>query len=166
MLKAKKVLGNRIQIYTRHPSYDNLKKLLPRLNFKVVARFGSTTDVSHSVSNGGKTIEINEVSGVRNSASKLLMKKCFDEAGISHAIWFRNTPEGLRENNGNIVDETKLPYPLIIKSFTGSRGVGNYYIENHEEFVKFKSSHDLNNYIIEKYYTYLKEYRIHVTRDG
>ena len=71
-------------VCSRHPSHSILRaknQTLPLLPFRSVIRLGSTT-----VSDG--RLEINTVEAVKNSASKLLMKEKFTEAGVQTARWY------------------------------------------------------------------------------
>ena len=162
----KKILTNhKFQILTRHPSYAELRKNLPRMPFKLIARFGSTTEVADAISKGGKTLEINEIKAIRNSASKLLMKKCFTSAGVKTANWFtvRAGKICIADDQNKIIVQDKLPYPLIVKSHHGSRGEGNSFIKDQSELTRFMSSRDMSNYIIEEYMTSMRrEYRLHI----
>ena len=62
-----------------------------------------------------------------------------------------------------------LGFPCIIKHVHSSRGKGIYMINNKEELNAFydkRTNGKLCEYIIEKYYNYTREYRLHVTKDG
>lgn len=102
--------------------------------------------------------EINTVEACKTSNDKYLMKHAFDEHNVKTAQWwtFDNT------------DEFNENYPLIIKHIHSSKGKGIYYIQNAEEMTEFINSHNsnLNNYIIEKYHKYVREYRLHVDKFG
>lgn len=137
----------------------------------IVLRLGSTTPLEK---NNPKAIEINSIEGVQNSSSKLRMKRCFENANISHAKWYtfaNRTNDGdyvFRSNNNkerdNNVSISNLPYPIIVKSFNGSRGRGNYKFDSVGQFKEWLQRNDPNNYIVEKYYSYLREYRLHVSQ--
>lgn len=159
--------GYRMMVLTRHGSYAELKSKLPRLPFQTVSRFGSTTVLEDVVSKGGKRVEINEISAVKNSASKLLMKKCFTEQNVKTAEWWfykgveNSLCSGMDNSKQNKFSE--LPYPVIVKSFFGSRGEGNYMMQSEQELINFYKTHDIKNYIVEKYLTnYNREYRLHI----
>lgn len=165
----KKTNGYSPLVLTRHSTHFNLRKLLPKLPFRTVIRLGSTTVVEDAVSKGGNRIEINEIKGVKNSANKLLMKQCFTNAGIPTPDWYTSDKVNfyVQGKKDKIIKITELKFPLIVKSLTGSRGVGNHFIETVEDLKRFITGHDMQNYIIEKYLTgYNKELRIHVTEDG
>lgn len=155
-----KVATFRPQIRSRHPSHECLRGTLPRLPFPSVIRFGSTTVLPDVVSKGGRRVEVNTVEAVTKSANKLLMKQAFAEHEVKTAIWFRTASvEELRRffnEHGQIV----------AKSFFGSRGEGNTFINSIEELNRFILANTINNFVFEKYYNYVREYRLHVTAEG
>lgn len=158
-------------ILSRHPSHSVLRKkanTLPRFPFRSVIRFGSTTDVVDSVSNGGRRIEINTVEAVRNSASKLRMKKCFTKAGVRTAAWWVHS-EGLyflSKNSNARTHIGDLPYPIVTKHHFGSKGKGNTLIKSREEFEQWMVGKTMSNYIYEQFANYALEYRLHVSKQG
>jgi len=181
MIKLKKKLTKKVSTLTsfrpmirsRHPSHDVLRKNLPLLPFRSVVRLGSTT----TITDGKQRVECNTVQSVKNSASKLLMKQCFTRVGVKTADWwtYPNTHNvftaHVYENGGRgyftgATDIINLPYPIICKSLHGSRGEGNSLVKNQQELETFIQNKTLSNYIFEKYYTYSREYRIHVTNEG
>lgn len=103
--------------------------------------------------------EINTVEACKTSNDKFLMKLAFAEHDVKTAEW-----SGL--NNPLFIEEFQGPY--IIKHIHSSKGKGIYYIQNAEEMTEFINSHNsnLNNYIIEKYHKYVREYRLHVDKFG
>lgn len=149
-------------VNSRHPSHASLRRTLPNFPFRVLIRLGSTKTVQEAYP--GKTSEqlarvkqINSIQGVKNSSSKLLMKQCFDRAQVKHAQWSDGT---------NDVTLNNLSFPIVAKSHYGSRGEGNTKLNTLQEFESWKRGKTLSNYIFEKFYTYSKEYRLHVTNDG
>jgi hypothetical protein len=171
MLLKKQKTSFKTLVLSRHPSHNILRTNLKRLPFRSLIRLGSTT-----VKNDFKRIECNSVQSVKNSASKLLMKQCFTKASVKTADWFifnntfnKNGNESNRfrqQGSNNDVSIINLPYPIICKHVYGSRGEGNSLVNNPEEFEKWMRGKTLSNYIFEKYYTFTKEYRLHVTEDG
>ena len=153
-------MGFKIQIRSRHGSHKNLRKegFLPLLKVKSVVRFGSTTELKDVISNGGNRVELNSVQSIKNSSSKLLMKKCFSENDIKTANW-------IYTDNINEVIE-KINFPVISKHIFGSRGTGNRKHDNKEELLEWITNRNIKNYIFEGYYPYSREYRLHVTKDG
>jgi glutathione synthase/RimK-type ligase-like ATP-grasp enzyme len=164
----------RPQIRSQHPSHDILRGTLDRVNKRVVIRLGSTTTLQAiygerlTPTQLGNVIEINKVEAVKNSANKLLMKQKFTEAGVETAIWYQNIDGKFIINNNvnEIITIDNLPYPIISKSLHGSRGNGNIKHDTQAQLEAWMRGKDLSNYIFEKFYTYSKEYRIHVTNDG
>lgn len=140
-------------VFTRHPSHSKLRTELPLLPTRSVVRLGSTTIKE----DGRERVEINTVQSIKNSANKLLMKKCFVASGVKTADWF---------TEGNLTTWASDKYPIIAKSLYGSRGKGNTLINNQEELNQFLTGKTQSNYIFEKYYKYSREYRLHVTDDG
>ena len=169
MNKLKKYKLFRPLILSRHPSHSILRaknKTLPLLPFRSVIRLGSTT-----VSDG--RLEINTVEAVKNSASKLLMKQKFTEAGVKTANWYTFS-NYLFYPNGDLTlggtDQTRgietIEYPIVAKSLFGSRGIGNTKINNQEELEAWLPNKNLNNYIFEEFVKMTREYRLHVTKFG
>lgn len=156
-------------ILSRHPSHNLLRSKLPKLPFRSLIRLGSTT----TPSDGKKRVEINSIKGIINSSNKLLMKECFNKAEVPTADWFTysetvsDVPMFLDKQTKNLINITELPFPLLSKHVKGSRGTGNIL---HKDPVDLKNwlitKDNLKDYIFEKYYTYNREYRLHVTKNG
>lgn len=166
----------RPRIRSRHPSHATLRsrngKKLKLLPFKSVVRFGSSYVAKDSIENGGNRVELNSVESIKNSSNKALMKKCFERDNVTTADWWMitNTTEGYRfqkGTNSDIITIEELSYPLVTKHIFGSRGTGNKKHDNVESLTQWLSNKtNLDNYIIEKYYSYNREYRLHVTENG
>lgn len=160
----KKLTAFRPLLFSRHPSHTILRTDLPLLPFRTVIRMGSTTPHMR------ERIECNTIQAVKNSASKLLMKQCFTRANVKTAEWWKYNLEGNIFISKNIGDRgtsrADLPYPIIAKSLHGSRGEGNTKLDTQEALTSWMVGKTLSNYIFEKFYTYSKEYRIHVTSQG
>jgi carbamoylphosphate synthase large subunit len=144
-----------------------------------VIRLGSTTEIDDSLSSGGSRIEINKVAAIQNSMSKLRMKNCFTQAGVTTAEWFELDTGGVlckvdavTSQTGKIirtltqVANLNETLPLVAKHVYGSRGTGNYLLKTREEFDAFVAKHRGGNYIYERFHDYNREYRLHVTSDG
>lgn len=157
LLKKKKLTAFRPTVFSRHPSHNILRSMLPLMPFRSLVRLGSTTDKEDTVTNGGKRIEINTIQAVKNSASKLMMKQCFAEAGVKTADWWQLLQES---------ETSDLPYPIVAKHIFGSRGTGNTLLKDEESLQQWKVGKNLSNYIFEKYYNYGLEFRLHITEDG
>ena len=152
-----------LKIRTKNHTAQPLKNLI-EVNGRAVFRLGSITPTEEIFPRGvalnKPIIEINTAESCHNSGDKILMKDCFTAYDVKSAEW-------------NVLSHTDsnswLYYPAIIKHKNSCKGKGIYYIENEDclhSFIDNKSKNELNNYIIEKYYNYSKEYRLHVTKDG
>ena len=107
---------------------------------------------------GRPVIEINTVESCHNSGDKILKKQCFDRSNVKTAEWWLlSDPDILILPSG---------YPLIIKHKNSAKGEGIYFINTQEELQEFILSHNVRDYICERYAGYQKEYRLHVTKDG
>lgn len=142
-------------VLTRHPSHDPLRKQLPRLKGRSIVRLGSTT-----VKNDGlNRTEINSVQGVKNSASKLLMKQCFTRAGVKTPLWKNGTSTEI------LAWADQVGYPIVSKSHHGSRGVGNRKHEDKASLTAFIRNNP-TGYIYEKFQPLGREYRLHISKFG
>lgn len=167
MNKLKKYKLFRPVICSRHPSHSILRaknQTLPLLPFRSVIRLGSTTE-----SDG--RLEINTVEAVKNSASKLLMKQKFTEAGVKTANWWHLVnADGIvaypTNKNTGYVELENLSFPLVAKSYFGSRGIGNTKFNTKEELEAWLVGKNLNNYIFEEFVKMTREYRLHITKFG
>jgi carbamoylphosphate synthase large subunit len=153
-------------IKSRHPSHNVLRKKIVT-EYKSVFRLGSTTEVLDD------RIEINKINAVKNSANKLLMKKCFTEAGVKTADWWVGYLGNGETHFTNKYSDKEtnykygnLPYPIVAKHIYGSRGTGNTLLHTQQELETWLNGKTLNRYIFEKYYNYNREYRLHVTEEG
>lgn len=159
----KKLTQFRPLILSRHPSHNILRvkeKLIATLPYRSVIRFGSTTEVPDSVSKGGNRIEINTIQAIKNSASKLLMKQKFMEAGVKTAEWLPGA-------TGKATVLETIGFPMVIKAHYGSKGRGNTLIKNEEDWNNWWNKNNSSaNYIFEKFMNYALEYRLHITEDG
>lgn len=161
-------------IRTRHPSHQKLRrrnreKVFPLFPFKSVIRFGSTTDIKDTITNGGNRVEINTIESIRKSSNKLKMKDAFRDAGVITAEWY-TSKEGkfLKENTleGELITAENLPFPIVAKKHYGSRNNGNVKIDNLVDFAKWAENKDLSKFIFEKFHNFVREYRLHVTEAG
>jgi carbamoylphosphate synthase large subunit len=160
----------RPKIRSRHPSHSLLRKkdAFPLFPFKSVIRFGSTTEYTDDNTNGGNRLEINTVESIKNSSSKFLMKQCFLNNNVKTADWFLYNKESqtfitaAREE----IELINLPYPIISKSYFGSRNQGNIKHDSAEDLAAWLVNKNTSKCLFEKYYNYAREYRLHVTSDG
>lgn len=169
LLKKKKLSGVTTlftpQVRSMHPSHYWLKRNMPKFPFRAIIRLGSTTTTQEAYPTKtpqqiARIKEINTVEGVKNSSSKLLMKRCFTAANVKTANWFYST------SPNDITQWCSDKYPIIAKSHYGSRGNGNTKLNTQQELETWMRGKTLSNYIFEKFYTYSKEYRIHVSKNG
>lgn len=110
-------------------------------------------------------IEINTVEASRLSNNKTEMKKRFDQFGVATAAW--DTIENVIRKVGADQTDEIFALPWIIKHNHSSRGEGIYFINTIEEFQTFiQESNHRRNHIVEHYYTYTREYRLHVDKFG
>jgi len=156
----------RFIIRSKNPSAQLLRDQLrnTRLRTPVIVRIGSTTR-TNQIKTDITPIEINTVDGVVNSSDKKKMKELFDMAGVRTAEWVWGEE-----------DASHLGFPLIIKHRHSHGGNGLFFIQTQEELDEFINTQEeldrfihsnihLRNYIIEKYYNYGREYRLHVFED-
>lgn len=165
---VKKLTGYYAQIRSRHPSHNVFRgKAALKMPFRSVIRFGSTTELDDN------RIEINSTESIKNSASKLRMKNCFTLSNVKTADWYyvrKNNFYHIKNHNNQIQEVViaveNLPYPIVAKAHFGSRGNGNYLLKTQEELQNWMKGKDLSSYLFEKFYSYVREYRIHVSKNG
>lgn len=141
---------------------------------KVVLRFGSITPTDRIFKNSNNVMEINSVEGCKNSSDKRIMKELFinNEVLTAQPAIILNKYEDIKEVEEAIIDifdnGVDILYPLIAKKYNSSKGNNIFYIENDKDLENFLLGHekDFADYIIEKYYSYNREYRLHVTNEG
>ena len=144
-------------VLSRHPSHRPLRTLLALNPFRAVVRLGSETVLEDD----SRRVQINTPNGVRNSASKLRMKQCFDRAQVKHAPW--HPGRGTAQDVINWAN--RVGYPIISKSHHGSRGNGNTKHNDQASLERFVRNNP-DGYIYEKFVPYSREYRLHVTNNG
>lgn len=149
---------HKLKIRSRNHTAHALRGKIPTSKLAVL-RLGSTTPTEQIFPVAARhgrldnIIELNTAEACLISGNKIQMKRCFDLAGVKTAQW-------------DTLDQEWTIFPAIIKHIHSSKGNGIYYINNNEELQAFIQEHGTNNYIIEKYYTYSKEYRVHATNFG
>ena len=161
-----------LKIRTKNHTAQPLKNLIG-VNSRAVFRLGSLTSTEEIFPRGvafnKPIIEINTAEACHNSGDKILMKKLFLENNVKSAPWCKLSEElfdgykYIMENSFSIEEA----FPAIIKHKNSCKGKGIFLINNSNDLDSFVNENDsLNEYIIEKYYNYSKEYRLHVTKDG
>lgn len=140
---------------------------------RTILRLGSITSTKsiarHNKTKPSKYKEINTAEACRICGNKITMKSRFTHGKIKTAPWFIFSLKGEEANIQRVSHYLKKWKRLIIKHKFSSKGNGIYFIETLDDFKEFLNTipqNTLKNYIIEKYYTYSREYRIHVTRQG
>jgi RimK-like ATP-grasp domain len=154
MSNNEKVTQHKLRVFSRHPSHDVLRNNKLLFPFLACVRLGSTTQ-----GNLKYDVEINSIRAIEISANKRLMKQKFEEGDIATAIWYEN----LNDLMQNIND---VKFPIVAKNIFGSRGTGNYLLQNRSEIENWVTGRNVHNYIFEQYYSYNREYRLHVTKNG
>lgn len=171
VVKAKKKYTHFfIRIRSRHPSIDPLRKAI-LTPLKVLYRHGSTTELDLTKYH----VEINSAEAIQNSSSKLKMKNGFKANGVKTALWapLNALTDKTTVNNDKgvavehlVFGDVSIQFPLVAKHIYGSRGEGNYLLKTLAEFNGWIQGKTASNYIVEKFYNYNKEYRLHVTEEG
>lgn len=157
-----------LKLRSRNFSCEPLKQI--ETPIPVIYRMGSVTPLNKIFKRKipKRYLEINSVQACRISGDKYLMKKRFNHARIKSAPWF--TINGRDYNNQRILHYLNKWNTIIAKRYNSSKGKGIYLIKSIEDYLKFRTQiqaerYYVEDFIFERYYTYTKEYRIHVTKD-
>lgn len=132
---------------------------------KVIYRMGSQTPTD-KITKRKHIIEINTPNGCRLSNDKILMKKRFIHSNIPTAPWFLvSEKDTTHKKVKHYLQQWKT---IIIKHKHSSKGNGIYLIKSLEDYINILPTleYPISSYVFERYYTYSKEYRIHVTKNG
>lgn len=148
-----------VKIRSKHPSHNELRKSIPAIK-PVVLRLGSTTEMPAGF------VEINHKDVARISGNKKKMKQAFNEAGVKTANWLDPTTCTAASGTTVFQECMRLGLPIVAKQLFGAQGKGNTLIRTEEELNTFLQGKTMSNYIFEKFYNYLLEFRLHVTSDG
>lgn len=154
------------RVRSRHPSHNVIrpaKRKLEKLPFRSLIRLGSTTELTNGIK---YDVVLNEPSAIKNSSNKLAMKRCFHSLGVKTAKWWVYDRGFVEHEDGKRAEVSSLPYPVVAKSFYGSRGKGNTKIDNAEQMQEFLRNHQANRYIYEVFHNYAREYRLHMNKWG
>lgn len=161
------------QIRTQHPSHRHLRNALNPQPFRSVVRLGSKTVLQECFphktdAQRSKVVEINTVQSIKNSSDKLAMKNCFTTGRVKTASWIAgNSVTGLNDLLAQVRTLTNnWDTSVIAKHRYGSRGTGNYKLDNERQLQDWVNNKNLSDYIFEKFYNFSREYRLHVTKDG
>lgn len=141
---------------------------------------GSVTPTSQ-ITKRKDYIEINTAESCAISGNKIKMKERFTHGKIATAEWFMLRPKSVEYNNftkkffSSKVNHALTKWKaIIVKRYNSSGGNGIFFIQTPDDFDIFIRHEDFCNedtnkvkyYIFERYYTYSREYRIHVTKNG
>lgn len=145
-----------VRIRSRNHTADSLRRKVPTGGKNVIFRLGSQTPTD-LITTKKVDIEINTPEACKTSGNKITMKECFDRAEVPTAEWAVMS-----------ADLEWDIFPAIIKHVHSSKGNGIYFIESLEDLTQFieNNRNSLSRHIIEKYYTFSREYRLHITKDG
>jgi glutathione synthase/RimK-type ligase-like ATP-grasp enzyme len=149
-----------------------LRTVLEKLPFRSVIRLGSTTELTDPATLAGTRIELNPIEGIKNSSNKYNMKECFSKEGVRTARWFKFNGKLFQDRSLEAESEdfdispNDMKFPIVAKSYFGSKGKGNTLLKSAVEVSDFAKNHNLDNYIFEEYSNFNKEYRLHVTKNG
>lgn len=154
-----------VKVRSKNHSINPLRRYF-KMRFRALIRFGSTTPTKeiYRISGDKKVVEINTVDAVENSRSKLKMKQCFKEAEVPQSKWWNPLSEEAFDENFFSEEQ----YPILAKRIFGFKGKGMFKLNNKEELEEFldKNGSKLNNYYFEQFHNYIREYRLHCTKDG
>lgn len=159
-----------LKVWSRHPSHALLRNLL--VSHNTIIRFGyRLKEVEGQEEKFSKShIIINPKVGIENSASKFKMKKRFEEEKVKTADWIIPKDQSeIQQFTSKYNEKTKF----IIKSEFGSRGDGLILCDNAQELLQWFNTpfnkikkQKYENYLVERYYPYSREYRLHITTEG
>jgi glutathione synthase/RimK-type ligase-like ATP-grasp enzyme len=135
----------RPKVLSRNHSCNGLRRTLDRTPYRVIVRLGSVTERDAD-------LHINTVQAVKNSSSKFIMKTLFENHNVNQALWYK--------------DLTNVEFPLVAKKHYGRQGIGMVLIKDEKELEEFVSSNNIDRYVIEKFYNYSREYRVHISDLG
>lgn len=166
--RAKKKAGNRwVKIRSKNETADPLRRAIPANGKNVILRLGSKTP-TEEITDRPVGLEINSAEACVRSNNKIKMKEAFAENEVKTAEWLKVSELSYNGDNNEEEFSNWSCYPSIIKHIHSCRGEGIFYIEDVVDLFDFIEDHknELDRYIIEKYYTYNKEYRLHVNENG
>lgn len=154
-------------VRSRNTTCAPLKELVvPRTT---ILRLGSATP-TEKITKRPNPKEINTAQACIISGDKILMKEAFTNHNIPTAEWVSYN-EGAGVTLPKVVDLfNTFDGKVIVKHKHSSKGEGIYYFTDSNELFLWMRKRmiegQLHNYVFEKYYTYTREYRIHVTKQG
>lgn len=153
----KKKKEKHLIVRSRNTTCKPLKEII--VPDTTILRLGSTTP-TEEITRKANPREINTAQSCAISGNKIWMRQAFEEHNIPIA-------EGICTSDMKALENFLKEHGTIIcKHIRSSKGRGIYLIKCHEELIDWAANHQLENYVFEKYYTYSREYRLHVTKDG
>lgn len=113
-------------------------------------------------------IEINKEESCRKSGDKIVMKKCFDEWEVKSTLWCElKSYESIDTMSDELNFECGIGRPYIVKHKYSSRGNNIYFFETPDELFEFcQNTPHINSYIVEHWFSFTREYRLHVDKFG
>lgn len=156
----------KISVRSRNKSCEPLKALT--FPVKVIYRMGSTTP-TNEITHRKRVIEINSPQSCALSMDKIAMKKRFTRSNIYTAPWFMMNPKDFKgERMAHYLNKWKV---IIAKHKNSSKGKGIYLIKSMEDYNTFLTDiqnehYKLESFVFEKYFEYVREYRLHVDKNG
>lgn len=163
----KKRVSFHLSLRTRNVSNRSLRDIICPV--KTIYRMGSTTP-TEEITHRRTFIEINTADACRISSNKILMKERFCHGKVRTPSFYMmkdNSLDGLRARTAHRL--AKWPAGIIAKRYNSSKGNGLALIKTMDDFNNFisgKSNSELSKWIFERYSTYSREYRLHITKDG
>lgn len=169
-------------VRSRNHSCNGLREL--QTPFRVIYRMGSTTETNvilpkRKKNSKKRLLEINKPEACYISGNKILSKIRFKHGHIPTAESFTVSKKDILNQSTKdyfrsvkFIEYLKKWDTIIAKHRASSGGNNIYLIKSLDDFNDFyndaiiKNGNNIEHYIFEKYYTYSREYRIHVTKDG
>ena len=154
-----------LRILTRHPSHTVIRNTIP-VDQPIGLRLGSITPVKHFCFNSVKAVE--------NSKDKLVMKRLFKDAEVTSPVFWEFDLNGVLNKNVTFEElGENLPFPVLAKRTFRSKGAGMLKLNSYDDYIDFidgkvrNNSYQLKNpYYLEKFHTYSREYRLHISENG
>lgn len=161
----RKRITRHLRVRSRNYSNAALKEI--EVPITTIYRMGSTTPTSE-ITSRRKYIEINTAEACKISSDKIQMKKRFVHGDIRTPKFFMcKCKISLIDKCKHYLNEWNAP--IIAKRYNSSKGNGLFLINNIDDahkFIRNKSNDEVKKWIFERYSTYTKEYRLHITKDG
>lgn len=161
----RKKITRHLRVRGRNYSNAPLKELVVPIT--TIYRMGSVTP-TEKITKKSKYIEINTAKACKISSNKIEMKKRFVHGDIRTPRFF------MCKCKIALVDKCKYylnnwETGIIAKRYNSSKGNGLFLIKTEDDihaFIRDKSNEEIKKWIFERFSTYNKEYRLHITKDG